>query len=569
MRKTISLNYRIVLSLCIAFGLVLFPLLHTPWISDDFIYLTNDEQWANIRWIYMNWSGRLSAHTTALFLLQLPRVIFRIIHACVWIGVILLISQLPNYYYGGKSINIFSFWIIFILYWIGNPNLGQTSLWAVGAIAYLFTGFYILCYIFVILVYRETDRKEIIYLATPILGLLAGNSNENTSIVILLLSIIFFFIYQRKPIFMVGTLSTMTGALILLLAPGNRERMMHPLFEVTRERGLLETLLNYFTTNAFMQTFERYIWVFLAFTLVGLIQVVYKESSLKINRRMCFIFFFSAVVANAAFGASPVGVIEPRALNGALILFLIAFSFFIERFDFKKQLIDRKNYWTLSLFVLIIPFVLSYFFTSHSVFIVSRQFMVREAIILDGIANERDYINVPNFYLGRLYRPGDAIDLFHNGRTLGRFYSDGVVIQLMTPEIRFDYSNKRLLNENQIPLDIELSENVNIRTINVFPERGRVGNHTINIHFSNTLLYDFEESDLLFMDIYWVRQKNYPEGDALRVESSVSNLLMLDEHYIISIPIGGIRPQDIKQIYVGVICEKTSEEISRIRISIE
>ncbi|MFR4753550.1 MAG: DUF6056 family protein [Enterococcus raffinosus] len=78
----------------IAIIMIIIPLIFTPISSDDFIYITNNSEWSDISWRYMNWSGRLVADIASLILLQLPPIIYIFFKATVWVGMISLISQI-------------------------------------------------------------------------------------------------------------------------------------------------------------------------------------------------------------------------------------------------------------------------------------------------------------------------------------------------------------------------------------------------------------------------------------------------------------------------------------------
>ena len=177
--KKLKANKYLNIFLCvgIAIIMIIIPLIFTPISSDDFIYITNNSEWSDISWRYMNWSGRLVADIASLILLQLPPIIYIFFKATVWVGMISLISQLPSIFNKSYTWNTNNFIVIFLLYWIANPNLGQTSFWTVGFTNYILTNFFIVLYLSSIFFFKDRRMKLWHFLIIPILGLLAGNSN--------------------------------------------------------------------------------------------------------------------------------------------------------------------------------------------------------------------------------------------------------------------------------------------------------------------------------------------------------------------------------------------------------
>lgn len=210
----------VILCLSIAFILIILPLFFTPVSSDDFIYVVNNSDWSDMHWRYMNWSGRLVADFASLILLQLPSIIYIIIKAGIWVALIALISQLPSIFANKLNWNSNNFIIVFLLYWIANPNLGQTSFWTVGFTNYLLTNFFIVSFIALIFFLKGKKLKAWHFFVIPILGLLAGNSNENTSIVVILLLLVFLLIEKEKKVFLIAFPFSVIGTLSLLLSPG-------------------------------------------------------------------------------------------------------------------------------------------------------------------------------------------------------------------------------------------------------------------------------------------------------------------------------------------------------------
>ncbi|MGP5430744.1 DUF6056 family protein [Enterococcus malodoratus] len=287
------------------------------------------------------------ADAASLIMLQLPPIIYNFFKATIWVGLITLIAQLPSILNKEYKWEFKNFVIIFLLYWNANPNLGQTSFWTVGYSNYLLTNFFIISYFSLAFFLRDKKTQIWHFFAIPILGLLAGNSNENTSIVVVLLTLVFILIEKKRKVFVLGLPFTLVGALALLLSPGQKGRLQHSSLQVAREQSLLLRLWNYFSSHLFMDTFNSFLWVFLTFIFIGLIYYFKRQRPRKNNMVYSLIFFFSAIISNAAFGGSYVFPVSLRSLNGALILFLISLSFFLNDLCYLKSPIYKKVSHTL------------------------------------------------------------------------------------------------------------------------------------------------------------------------------------------------------------------------------
>lgn len=547
------------LCLGIAVFLVLIPLAFTPVSSDDFIYVTNNTEWSNIGWRYLNWSGRIVADSFSLILLQLPSFIYKFLKAIIWVSLIWLISCLPSILNKKYTWEIRNFVILFLLYWIANPNLGQTSLWTVGFSNYLLTNFFIVAYFALVFYLKDRKLKNWQFIAIPILGLLAGNSNENTSIIVVLLTFVFLLIEKRKHVFLLGLPFTIIGTLSLLLSPGQNERLQHPAFQVAREQSIFRRLWNYFSTSLFFDTFKSFSWVFLIFVLIGFVYFFRKQFPQKRNAIYSMIFLFAAIIANAAFGGSYVFPVALRSLNGALVLFLISTAFILDDLVYGKVPVYKKSTSYIIAF-LCTPFFLGYSYVTKSVISLQGQFNIREETILSGKKNKLKKIYIPNFYVGKLYNPSDSIDLYQGD--IDNYYGldKSIPIVRYNKDFSFDYNNKKLVDAEQIPLNVSFGKNVNLKALNIFPDKRSLNTYSINLTFDNSLqkLYP-ADSTTLFIHVNWKREAN-PNPMLYNADTSLNNQLFVYGKYIFSSPIENIRSQDITSIDIGIY-DTIKEEI--------
>lgn len=541
----------ILLCLGIAVILVLIPLAFTPISSDDFIYVTNNTKWSNLGWRYLHWSGRIVADSFSLILLQLPSFIYKFLKAIIWIGLLLLISYLPSLLNKKHTWEIRNFVILFLLYWVANPNLGQTSFWTVGFANYLLTNFFIVAYFALVFYLKDEKLRSWHFIAIPILGLLAGNSNENTSIVVILLTLFFLLIEKNNQTFLLGLPFTIIGTLTLLLSPGQHARLLNPTFQIAREQSIFQRLWNYFSTSLFIDTFKSFLLVFVVFILIGFIYLLRRQFPKKRNVVYSLIFFFSAVIANAAFGGSYVFPVAIRSLNGALVLFLISIAFILDDLLYDKIPVHKKST-SYIIALLCVPFFFGYFYATKSVISLHGQFNIRQEAILSGKKNNLATIYIPNYNVGKLYNESDSIDLYQAGLDMYYDVKKPVSIAQFTKDFSFDYSSKRLVNAEQIPLNTSFGGNVHLKALNVFKDTRTLNNYSINLTFDSSLLDVYSaDNTTLFIHVNWKRDST-SKSTMFNADTSLNNQLFVDGKYIFSSPIEDIRPQDITSVDIGI-----------------
>ena len=159
-------------------------------------------------------------------------------------------SLIPSLMNGVNSItknHSIILWFSFFMYWLCNPNLGQTSFWLVGSVNYLWPLMWLSSYMasfFKLLNDGSYTYKNLFFLC--VLGFFAGLSNEATGASTVFFTILFFFVHPKVKwkkslrafgfssgsipkniniIFAAGFLSSLAGFILLVLAPGNYIRL--------------------------------------------------------------------------------------------------------------------------------------------------------------------------------------------------------------------------------------------------------------------------------------------------------------------------------------------------------
>lgn len=147
------MNYRIFcsISLLVIFVLILIPAIHTPMLSDDYYYISIanlHEQLAH----YKEWSGRILTNMFSSYMMHYtPHAVYETLTAMALALTICIIASIPNALIKRElKFNPLAALILFSLYWIANPSLGETTFWFVGAANYLWTTFYISIFILTI-----------------------------------------------------------------------------------------------------------------------------------------------------------------------------------------------------------------------------------------------------------------------------------------------------------------------------------------------------------------------------------------------------------------------------------
>ena len=92
-----------------------------------------------------------------------------------------IIGNLEKLVYKGSFLTL---WLVFIIYWICNPNLGQTTFWLVGSANYIWPLMWASSY-FLYLLHLLTNKERLNFKKSILLsffGIFAGLSNEATGI---------------------------------------------------------------------------------------------------------------------------------------------------------------------------------------------------------------------------------------------------------------------------------------------------------------------------------------------------------------------------------------------------
>lgn len=381
--------------------------------------------------------------------------------------------------------------LIFLTYWLCNPNLGQTTFWLVGASNYLFTNLWILLYLNVAFSNYLNVRKTFRILIFIFIAFAAGLSNENTAPIIVAFGLgmfIYKWLVEHKISFnwLIGFFFSLLGAIVLLAAPGNQVRQQagSPIFA---QEPMWLKIHDFFINGSVFYTFSNYSILFPLFILV-LIGIFYIKSSSTQAINWMIIFFLMAICSNFMFAFSP--EIPLRALNGAFILFLVSFSFILQ--FLLNNVSESKMIRNISavLFIsLIFVFLFSYVLEVNSFNLARKESTIRVNTLKRASAQKANYVNIPSWYIGRVMRPhNDSYDKYFNVK-LGEHY--GFMGQVKEQDTHFNYTDKSLLQEVQKAIKNNDSfekiniynnnENLNKKTMVVFLKKDTLLNRKYDV----------------------------------------------------------------------------------------
>lgn len=182
---------------------------------------------------YMTWGGRVIAQMLAMFFLWVGRPWFNLAMAG---GILLLLFSIQWIVHEGRitlTLRPFDILITFLCFWSFNINFSGTIVWIDGACNYFFpllaVVLFLLPYIHRYFQEKESRKPGDFVLIMFILGVLAGDSNENTICWIGLSGLLYLVYYgKRKKVELwmaAGMAGLAMGYGLLMFSPGNVIRM--------------------------------------------------------------------------------------------------------------------------------------------------------------------------------------------------------------------------------------------------------------------------------------------------------------------------------------------------------
>lgn len=393
----------------------------TPMISDDFSYANKGISWVAIERHYLNWSGRLVSDTISSGMLSLaPQWLKASLNTIALFGVVLTLSALGARL-AKQALRPSLVLLVFMLYWLVNPDLGQTTFWLVGSANYLWPNLFNFGFALAYVWRLQKEPPSLgLGLGVSALAVLAGCSNENTGIITwCLLAYLSVRHYQRERT--IGTwpviwlLCMGIGVTILVLAPGNQVRAVF--FPAWYDQPLLWRIWEHFSRR-FPDAMLRY-WGVIVVMLAW--RVFAGPASSTPIRRMICLLVGASLLANAILVLAP--NIPKRALNGSFMYLLVALSIYGHDLLAQSQRTQCKpRYLALTLGICTMLWLVSSTLMLRSYYGVWKQDHVRRAIIAHAIKHDRKRIELPTYYFDTTLRSRDRFDTYFNGEALAKYY---------------------------------------------------------------------------------------------------------------------------------------------------
>ncbi|MEM0404009.1 hypothetical protein J4V89_19060 [Escherichia coli] len=532
--------------------IVYFAGINVPMHSDDYSYLLlGTDLDAHIHH-YLSWSGRFVADYVSGFLLgQLNYYAYTFLNSLALTTLLYTITLIPSIIDKTYKFNSFRFLCIAMMYWVANPNLGETSFWIVGSANYLWTNMFISIFLAYYLHILNKERvSSFNLLLTFILGIVAGCSNENTSVVLSLLVILSVFISPKIKISIFSSAAVIAGSLFLLLAPGNYMRSSSSGFTYWSDFDFIQKIwITFFDRLPLsMSSYWQVYFVIISALLVISIKGFYNRKSFIIS----IAFMVSAIAANAAFLAAP--AMPPRALNGALSFLLIASSILIHnayREEIKTDIYSKS----ILLLFLAFYFIPSYAMFSYAVYKTSYQAKVREQIINEAKHNKKEDVLLPQWYFSRLAKQSDIFDMFHSG-SLAKYYG---LNSTEVYNVNFDYG--QLLQADRHDLNVNLINGAKIIAAYPYMDFSTWKRHIL-FEFNEKSINAFKESNALIIHL------NKGDGGFINADTPLK-LTTIGNRLFIDASFSQINLSEIKSIRIGVYDSSNQEDLTNEIVKVQ
>lgn len=541
-------KYYIVTAISI-YILILIPSLNTPFQSDDYAYFLKGISLDNTISHYMGWSGRLVVDFTSSFILKyLPYFLYEMINSFVFLTLCIFISLTPivinnNHGLTNPKPSAITLWLIFITYWLANPNLGQTSFWIVGSVNYLWTimwaSFY-LCYLLKNINSEHNTYKQ--YIVIIILGLLAGCSNENTSVSIVLFTfalIIFQYKYSNPNIKFgaLGLLSTFVGTAILIAAPGNRIRQTY--FTEWYNLSTFDQIIIHITErmpNALLE----YNNIYIVLALFFIVLIIHQKKSILKDKTIIFSLSFFALSLFSNFILAKAPYIGGRNLNTGLFFLVLCLSCIIySLLSFNKKKIHLIIQATTIIYSCF--FGISYILFTNMMIQANYQQQVRENLIVTAIRNNETSVSIPDWYFMPTLKRLDVFDTYQSG-DMPQYYG----IQSINWEpINFNYAI--LITGKKIPINKVIDDELQLLNIYTQPDNLKWNNQQITLEFNTSLKKHnaYKNSDIAIK----FHDKN---GTTFQTKQSTYNEVPLGKSFYITLTIDDSHINDLQNIDIEV-----------------
>lgn len=353
------------------FALLFFLLVYVlnvinPLWGDDFRYSYVDmEDFQPIRGFYdifisqykhyMEWGGRSVVHVIAQFLLMIDIRLSHLLNSLAYILFVYLIYKLVN---KGKKTNATVFLFVNLLVFVAQYPFYGTVIWITGSANYLWGTTIIIAFIYPYYSYytdNKTTDNVLKSIGFFLFGIIAGWTNENTSVAMIFTVIVICIYFKLNKIKLpywciFGIIGACVGCFMMIKAPGNYVRydiIIESLELQGKPLGMLlhkiPRLVFRYVTSLFLLTLAY--WVLYRFC--------FRKNELKgvKNRQLLFsiLMLISAHVGFLAMIAAP--TFPPRATFGIVTFMVIAVGILFVNTDIKLSNLKVVNKRSVMIFL--------------------------------------------------------------------------------------------------------------------------------------------------------------------------------------------------------------------------
>ena len=279
--KKITTNQKIGIVLGVIFLFIVVLNLITPYIADDYTFIIKNETGFLNKLTavykfqlnyYLTWTGRTIAHLIGQLFLLFPKKVFSIANSLIFICLVWLIYEHAR---NEEKHNIIILILIPLLLWKVIPVFGQSFIWLIGSVNYLWTIVILLAFL---LFYRKKIIKHdniIKDIGMLLFGIIAGWTNENTSFASIIIILGFMIIQklQKEKIAkwqISGLIGNIIGFGILIGAPGNYARLDY----FPEETIFIVKVINRVIDNSI--NLVNYLMPILIFSMILISVLIYK-----------------------------------------------------------------------------------------------------------------------------------------------------------------------------------------------------------------------------------------------------------------------------------------------------
>ena len=321
--KKITTNQKIGIVLGVIFLFIVVLNLITPYIADDYTFIIKNETGFLNKLTavykfqlnyYLTWTGRTIAHLIGQLFLLFPKKVFSIANSLIFICLVWLIYEHAR---NEEKHNIIILILIPLLLWKVIPVFGQSFIWLIGSVNYLWTIVILLAFL---LFYRKKIIKHdniIKDIGMLLFGIIAGWTNENTSFASIIIILGFMIIQklQKEKIAkwqISGLIGNIIGFGILIGAPGNYARLDY----FPEETIFIVKVINRVIDNSI--NLVNYLMPILIFSMILISVLIYNKKKIP---KESILYFLGTLIAVYAMTLSP--TFPERAWSGIIVLALI------------------------------------------------------------------------------------------------------------------------------------------------------------------------------------------------------------------------------------------------------